>query len=178
MARLPILIWPDPLLEQVSRPVQEDELPLLQGLIDNMWETVEAADGAGLSAIQVGEPIRLIVLRIDGKREVYVNPEIQVEGKPLKMREGCLSLPNVFEPVERYPAVTVRAFDEAGVQFTLQTDGLRAHALQHEVDHLDGRVFPDRLPKRQARKLKWYFKAIRNIAAAKGITPSRLVFGW
>ena len=149
MARLPILEFPDPRLRTTARPVAEVNAKTRR-LIDDMLETMYEAPGIGLAAIQVGVPRRLIVLDVaDHEKEppqplVMVNPQILQLGSELKpYEEGCLSLPDVRVDIERPSTVTVRFLDRDGRQQTLDVDGLLATAVQHEIDHLDGRLIID-----------------------------------
>ena len=149
MSTLPIITLPDPLLRQKSTAIERVDGEL-QRLIDDMLETMYEAPGIGLAAIQVGVPRRLIVLDVaDHEKEppqplVMVNPQILQLGSELKpYEEGCLSLPDVRVDIERPSTVTVRFLDRDGRQHTLDVDGLLATAVQHEIDHLDGRLIID-----------------------------------
>jgi peptide deformylase len=152
MPELPIITLPDPLLRQVSKPVEriDDEL---RRLIDGMFETMYAAPGVGLAAVQVGVPLRLIVLDASGKEEerhpiCMINPEIVSLGSEKRLyEEGCLSIPDVRVEIERPSTVTVRYLDGEGKPRELAADGLLATAIQHELDHLDGRLIIDFLSK-------------------------------
>jgi len=144
MAVLTILRYPDPRLHQVAAPVTEfdDEL---RRLVRDMAETMYAAPGVGLAATQVDVHRRVIVVDVsEDKSElrVFVNPEIvSASGERKVYEEGCLSVPGIYEEVERPDRITARAFDEHGAPFTVEADGLLAVCLQHEIDHLNGRVF-------------------------------------
>ena len=149
MAELPIITLPDPILRQTSSAVERVDDDLRQ-LMDDMLETMYEAPGIGLAAIQVGIPKRLIVLDVadhdaEGKQPlVMVNPEIVQRGSELKSyEEGCLSIPDVKVEIERPSTVIVRYVDRNAEQQTLEADGLLATAIQHEVDHLDGRLIID-----------------------------------
>jgi peptide deformylase len=147
MALLPILEFPDPRLRQRAVPVTEfDEA--LSRLVDDMLETMYAAPGIGLSATQVDVRQRLLVIDVSETHDdplVFVNPEIlSTEGRA-KSEEGCLSVPGIFDQVERAAKVRVRARDRTGETFERDLEGLLAVCLQHELDHLDGKLFVDYL---------------------------------
>lgn len=163
MAILPIVQLPDAVLRQFSTPVQQVDAAILK-LADNMLETMYAAPGVGLAAIQVGVPKRLIVLDTAGDNEpkkplVVINPEIVRLGPELRTyEEGCLSIPDVRVEIERPSTVIIRYVDREGRQQQLDADGLLATAIQHEVDHLDGKLIVDFLTRLKRdiviRKLK------------------------
>ncbi len=144
-----IVVWPDPILKEVAAPVVRVDDSIRQ-LLDDMAETMYAADGVGLAAPQVAELKRAVVIdtspRQEGQRLIHlVNPEIvKYEGKT-SYTEGCLSVPGEAEDVERAAKVWVRALDYHGKPFELEADGLLAIALQHETDHLNGTLFVDYL---------------------------------
>jgi peptide deformylase len=150
MAKLPILTLPDPLLRKPSSPVGRIDAELRR-LMDDMLETMYAAPGVGLAAVQVGVPLRLIVLDTSGDEEekrpiVMVNPEIvRRTSEKRSHEEGCLSIPDVRVEIERPAEVTVRFRDRHGEDRELTADGLLATAVQHEIDHLDGRLIIDYL---------------------------------
>ena len=148
MALLPIITLPDPLLRKTSALVErvDDDL---RRLADDMLETMYEAPGVGLAAVQVGVLRRLIVLDTSGKDEerrplVLINPEIVTLGSELRIHEeGCLSIPDVRVEIERPGMLTVRYLDRDGKPQQLDADGLLATAIQHEVDHLNGRLIID-----------------------------------
>jgi peptide deformylase len=118
----------------------------LEKLIADMFETMEAAPGVGLAAPQIGIPIRLIVFSADEKRMALLDPEIvRASTEMVEEEEGCLSLPNYYGPVKRHVTVTVKARTPAGKEIRLKADGLLARVLQHEIDHLNGALFIDRM---------------------------------
>jgi peptide deformylase len=144
MAVLTILRYPDQRLHQVARPVKVfDER--LRTLVRDMAETMYQAPGVGLAATQVDVHERVIVIDVSDARDdlhVFINPEIVDASADRKVyEEGCLSVPGVYEEVERPDRVRVRAQNEHGEVFEVEADGLLAVCLQHEIDHLDGRVF-------------------------------------
>ena len=147
MARLAILEFPDPRLRTRAQPVTHFDAALSR-LIDDMFETMYAAPGIGLAATQVDVHQRLIVIDISEKHdqpEVFINPVILAREGKEKMEEGCLSVPTIFEDVERAAKVRVRAQDRNGVEFERELEGLLAVCLQHEMDHLEGKLFVDYL---------------------------------
>ncbi len=150
MAIRPILTAPDPRLKVVSRPVEtvDDDL---RRLMRDMLDTMYAAPGVGLAAIQVGEPLRVIVIDVsddDEKQDplYLVNPEILSASEEMRVyEEGCLSLPEQFAEVERPARVHVRYLDYDGAERELHAEGLLATCIQHEMDHLEGILFVDHL---------------------------------
>jgi peptide deformylase len=160
-----IVIWPDPVLKQVAQPVDRVD-DTIRRLLDDMAETMYAADGVGLAAPQIAEGRRCIVIdtspRQEGQKLIHlVNPElVQLEGTTT-YNEGCLSIPGEAEEVERAARVRVRALDYSGKPFELDCEGLLSIAVQHEFDHLQGVLFVDHLSslkreiiRRRMKKLK------------------------
>lgn len=150
MAIRTILHYPDKRLRDPGRPVTEFG-PELQQLVDDMAETMYAAPGVGLAATQIGEAKRLFLIDVaTGDDEpsdlrVFVNPEIIERNGEVRWEEGCLSFPGVHEEIDRAERVKVRAQDRDGKPFELEADGLLAIAIQHENDHLDGKLMVDHL---------------------------------
>lgn len=158
MAKLPIVVLPDPVLRQVSKPVQKVDADVRR-LLDDMLETMYAAPGVGLAAIQVGVPKRIVVLDIgdedddededDGRarRPLFlINPEIVERSEEQRLHEeGCLSIPDVRVEIGRPAKVHVRYLDREGKPQELAAEGLLATAIQHEIDHLDGKLIIDYL---------------------------------
>ena len=144
MAVLNILRYPDPRLHQVAKPVDSFD-DRLRTLVSDMAETMYQAPGVGLAATQIDVHERVIVIDVSDARDqlhVFVNPQIIESSDDRKVyEEGCLSVPGVYEEVERPDRVKVRAHDASGEAFEVDADGLLAVCLQHEIDHLDGRVF-------------------------------------
>ncbi len=157
MAQRTILHYPDPRLRRRAAPVAEvtDEI---RKLVADMAETMYAAPGIGLAAIQVNEPRCVIVIDISETRDqllVLINPRIVEKDGEQVLEEGCLSVPGIYEPVTRAAHVKVRALDRDGKPFELEVRGLLAACIQHEIDHLDGKVFVDYLSRlKQARICK------------------------
>lgn len=148
MAQLPILRYPDPRLHTVAKPVAAVD-DRVRALISDMLETMYAAEGVGLAATQVDVHVRLIVMDTSESRDqpvVLINPEVVAHSDEKAVNEeGCLSVPTVYDRVERNARVTVRALDREGQPFELQAEGLTAVCVQHEMDHLLGKVFVDYL---------------------------------
>ena len=149
MAVLPILEYPDKRLREKANPVQS-VTPEIQKLVDDMAETMYAAPGVGLAANQVGVLLRVFVIDTAGDDDpsdlrVFINPEILSLDGEVVWQEGCLSFPGINESVERAEKVRVRALDRSGQPFELEADGLLGVAIQHENDHLDGKLMIDKL---------------------------------
>lgn len=147
MALLPILEFPDPRLRTRAQPVKEVDAALRK-LIDDMFETMYAAPGIGLAATQVNVHKRLLVIDISEKHNeplALINPEIVAREGVEESEEGCLSVPGIYDKVSRAEKVRVRALDRSGKQIEFDADGLLAVCIQHEMDHLDGKLFVDYL---------------------------------
>ena len=148
MALLSILRYPDPRLHTVARPVAQVDARIRR-LVDDLLETMYEADGVGLAATQVDVHERLLVMDTSDSRDrplVLVNPEIIAHSAELKRsEEGCLSVPTIYDQVERYARVTVRALGRDGQAFEFESEGLAAVCVQHEMDHLLGKVFVEYL---------------------------------
>jgi peptide deformylase len=154
---LDIRVLGDPVLRKPTKPVGQitDEL---RSLIANMFETMYAAEGIGLAAPQVGRTERITVVDVDGQKYALINPQILETSGPIdKAEEGCLSIPEIYADVERPSQVTVRALDENGKEYDLTANELLGRCIQHEVDHLEGRLFIDYLSplKRKSALAKW-----------------------
>jgi peptide deformylase len=148
MALLPILKYPDPRLREVAKPVAVVD-DGVRRLVDDMLETMYAQEGVGLAATQVDVHRRVIVMDTSSERNrpvVLINPQLTARSEELGFsEEGCLSVPATFERIARHERVTVQALDREGQSFELQADGLSAVCVQHEMDHLDGKVFVEYL---------------------------------
>ena len=156
MATLTILNYPDPRLHTVAKPVK-DVNGDIRRFVDDMAETMYAAPGIGLAATQVNQHIQLIV--IDTSKEqndllVLINPKIVVKSGTQDYEEGCLSVPGVYEMVTRAEKITVEALDRSGKQFKLDAEGLLAVCIQHEMDHLLGKVFVEYLSPLKRNRIK------------------------
>ena len=156
MAKLTILEYPDPRLRTRAVPVAAVD-DSIRALIDDMLETMYAAPGVGLAATQVNVHKRVLVADITREQNqplAFVNPEIiEREGKT-EAEEGCLSVPGIYEKVTRSEHVKVRALDPQGEPFTLEAEGLLAVCIQHEIDHLDGKVFVEHLSQLKQSRIK------------------------
>ncbi|WP_375645664.1 peptide deformylase [Bartonella sp. TT29SHDZB] len=149
-----LVTLPDPILREVSKPVERVDAAL-QKLADDMLETMYNAKGVGLAAIQIGIPLRMLVIDVSGNSEdeqkkplVIINPEILwLSDERNIYKEGCLSIPDYFAEVERPKRLCVRYQDREGKQIEIEADDLLATCLQHEIDHLDGRLFIDYISK-------------------------------
>ena len=156
MSRLSILEFPDPRLRRVAKPVEsvtERERKLAADMLETMYE----ARGIGLAATQVNEGVRLVVMDLSEDRSeprFFINPEITDRVGSQTCEEGCLSVPGIYAEVKRAEKVTVRALGLDGAPFELEADGLLAVCIQHEIDHLDGKVFVDYLSSLKRRMVE------------------------
>ena len=156
MAQLEILHFPDSRLRSEAAPVHvvDDEIDRLVG---DMFETMYAAPGIGLAATQVNVPKRLLVLDISEEKDrpmCFINPEILEKSGEEETEEGCLSVPGIYERVRRAEHIKVRALDRNGEPFELEADGLLAVCIQHEIDHLDGKLFVDYLSELKRQRIR------------------------
>lgn len=159
--KLPIISYGDPILKRKGEVIEKD-YPNLQQLVADMFETMYAAHGVGLAAPQIGQSIRLFVIDASPYEEdepglshfkkVFINAElVNEEGEKWLFNEGCLSIPDVREDVSRYPTIRMRYLDEHWVEHEDEFDGLAARIIQHEYDHIEGKLFTDKLsPLRKA----------------------------
>jgi peptide deformylase len=157
MAKLDILRYPDPRLHTVAKPVKEVDARIRQ-LVDDMLETMYAADGVGLAATQVDVHERVIVIDTSEARDdsrVLVNPELIWRSDEMTFSdEGCLSVPQIYDKVKRHARVTVRALDRDGKECEFTAEGLLAVCVQHEMDHLLGKVFVEYLSALKRDRIK------------------------
>ena len=157
MAQLPILRYPDPRLHTVAKPVAEVDARIRQ-LVDDMLETMYAAEGVGLAATQVDVHERVIVMDTSDTHDqplVLINPEILARSEEMMLGdEGCLSVPQVYDKVPRHARVTVRALGRDGQPYEFTADGLTAVCVQHEMDHLVGKVFVEYLSPLKRDRIK------------------------
>ena len=147
MAILDILEYPDPRLRTRAKPVKQVD-DAVRKLIEDMFETMYEAPGIGLAASQVNVHRRIIVVDVSENRDephAFINPELSTFGEKLESEEGCLSVPGFYEPVTRYEGVRVAALDTQGEPVEAEFEGLLAVCIQHECDHLDGKLFVDYL---------------------------------
>lgn len=165
MAKRPIIKLPDPVLKTVSEPVEtvDDDI---RALLDDMLETMYDAPGIGLAAIQIGERKRLVTIDLSRDEtpkqpHFFINPEIVwTSDEMATYEEGCLSIPEVFEEVERPAECRVRFLDRDGAECELHCDGLLATCIQHEIDHLNGVLFIDHISRlKRERVVKKFTKA-------------------
>ena len=150
MALLPILEFPDPRLRTRAAPVEPEQVttPEFQRLVDDMFETMYAAPGIGLAATQVDRHLRFMVIDVSEDKSapmVFINPEIVARQGQRVYQEGCLSVPGIYADVTRSDTITVEALDRHGQPFSLEADGVLAVCVQHEMDHLEGKLFVDYL---------------------------------
>ena len=176
MALLSILRYPDPRLHKVAQPVSVID-DRLRALIDDMFDTMYDAKGIGLAATQVDVHQRLIVIDVSEERDqrlVLINPELLwASDERVKGDEGCLSVPGIYDGVERAERVKVRALDEQGQAREIEADGLLAVCIQHEMDHLMGKVFVEYLsPLKQGRIKTKLLKAERQEKADRAKEPA------
>ena len=171
MALLPILEFPDPRLRTKAVPVDAARLsePSFQQLFDDMFETMYDAPGIGLAASQVDVHQRFMVIDVSDDKSrplVFVNPEIVASEGGQVYQEGCLSVPGIFADVTRADTITVRFLDRQGQPQELTTDGLLAVCIQHEMDHLDGKLFVDYLSPLKREMVRKKLAKQRRAAAA------------
>ncbi|MFK7814189.1 MAG: peptide deformylase [Maribacter sp.] len=168
---LPIVAYGDPVLRKVGTEIDKD-YPKLQDLISNMWETMYGAKGVGLAAPQIGLQIRMFMvdttpfaddeelsekerIQLDGFRKTFINAHMEEEvGEEWVFNEGCLSIPDVREDVKRKDTITISFMDENFKSHTETYDGLLARVIQHEYDHIEGKLFTDKLSGLKKRLLK------------------------
>lgn len=165
MALLKVVFYPHPVLAQVAEPITQFDEDLKQ-FVQNMYETMYAENGVGLAAPQVAISKRLAVVDVSDERNkpfVIINPEIiEKQGEEL-MEAGCLSVPHTYDKVPRATKVKIRAQDETGKFFEMEGEGLLAHCLQHEIDHLNGKLYIDYLsPLKRKRLLKKMEKNLKH----------------
>jgi peptide deformylase len=156
MARLDILHYPDARLHTIAKPVAAVDARIRQ-LVDDMAETMYAAPGIGLAATQVNVHQRVVVIDISETHDdllVLINPEIIARSGSEESEEGCLSVPGIYDKVTRAERISVRALDRNGKSFELKADGLLAVCIQHEMDHLIGKVFVDYLSGLKRNRIK------------------------
>ena len=171
MALLPILEYPNPRLRIKAQPMTPaDFTPELQQLIDSMFETMYAAPGIGLAATQVDFHKRLLVIDVSKDREeplVFINPEILAKEGVGTLEEGCLSVPGIFDEIVRAAKIKVRALDRHGNEFERDCDDILAVCVQHEMDHLEGKLFVDYLSDLKRERIRKKLDKDRKDKAAK-----------
>lgn len=166
MALLPVLCYPDPALRKISEPVTafDDDL---QKLIEDMFETMYENNGGGLAAVQVGVHQQVFVTDPASKSEdkqpmVFINPEILAKEGAVVMEEGCLSIPDVWVPIERPVKITVRAMNEKEESFEIEADGYLGRCIQHEMDHFAGKLEIDYLSPLKRQRIEKKYNKLRN----------------
>jgi len=177
MAILEILHYPDPRLREKARPVEavDDEI---RQLVDDMFETMYAAPGIGLASIQVNVPRRVVVIDVSEDREqplCLINPEILERRGEETMEEGCLSVPGYYDKVTRADSVRVRALNRDGESFEMDAEGLLAVCIQHEIDHLDGKLFVDYLSSLQRQRVRKKLEKDRRQSTADDTGAHRVI---
>lgn len=167
MAILEILQYPDPRLAHPAQRVEKID-DATRRLIDDMIETMYTAPGVGLAATQVAVPKQIVVIDVSEDRSdlrVFINPEVTRREGVAVNQEGCLSVPGIYDNVERAESVTVTALDRNGARFTLNASGMLAACIQHEVDHLQGKVFVERLSDLKQNRIRAKLKKRQRKAA-------------
>ncbi|QGU32342.1 peptide deformylase [Thermochromatium tepidum] len=167
MAILDILVFPDPRLRQKAQPVEQVD-NRIRRLIDDMFETMYAAPGIGLAATQVNVQRQVLVIDISKEHDspmCLINPRILAREGTEQMEEGCLSVPGFFETVTRAAHVSVEALDRNGNPFRLNAEGLLAVCIQHEIDHLDGKLFVDHISILKRQRIRHKLEKQRKEAA-------------
>jgi peptide deformylase len=165
--KLPIVAYGDPVLKKIGTDIDKD-YPALKQLISDMFDTMYHANGVGLAAPQIGLPIRLFIVDTgeddDGKpgyKQVFINAEILEEtGEAWSFNEGCLSIPDIRENIMRKPNIKITYFDENWVEHTDDVDGMPARVIQHEYDHIEGKLFTDKVSVLRKTMLKSKLDAI------------------
>ncbi|MEE9319778.1 MAG: peptide deformylase [Granulosicoccus sp.] len=165
MLTLDILLYPDPLLRRTAVPVTEVDAQVA-ALVDRMFHTMYEAPGIGLAATQINTHERIVVIDVSEEKNsplTLINPELLLAEGEAETQEGCLSIPGVFEIIKRPEQIKVSAIDREGSPFELETDGLLAVCIQHEIDHLEGKLFVDYLsPLKRNRIRKRMIKLVRD----------------
>ncbi|MFC3561365.1 peptide deformylase [Pedobacter jamesrossensis] len=165
--KLPIVAYGDPVLKKVGADIDKD-YPELKQLINDMFDTMYYANGVGLAAPQIGLPIRLFIVDTGededgnpGYKKVFINAKILEEtGEPWSFNEGCLSIPDIRENIMRKPNIKVNYFDENWIEHTDDVDGMSARVIQHEYDHIEGKLFTDKVSVLRKTMLKSKLDAI------------------
>jgi peptide deformylase len=176
MTRLTILEYPDPRLRTIAQPVEtvDDEL---RTLVDDMLETMYASKGIGLAATQVNVHRRLLVADVSEGQDqplVFINPEVVAREEVDIHQEGCLSVPGIYEDVERAQRVRVKALGRDGQPFEMDAEGLLAICVQHEIDHLDGKLFVDYLSELKRQRIRKKLEKERKLrgTASEKVRPT------
>ncbi|MDO4795058.1 MAG: peptide deformylase [Brachymonas sp.] len=175
MALLPILVYPDPKLHTVARPVEVVD-DAIRALVSDMFDTMYDANGVGLAATQVDVHQRVVVMDVSETRDqrvVLINPEIEWFDEERQVGdEGCLSVPGMYDGVERATRVRVRALDENGNSRVIEAEGLMAVCIQHEIDHLNGKLFVEHLSPLKRNRIKTKLLKAKREATRKAQAPA------
>jgi len=174
MSILDVLNFPDPRLRNKARPVERVGTEIHR-LVDDMFETMYDAPGIGLAAPQVNVSSEIVVIDVSEERNsplCFINPEILARRGSEEMEEGCLSVPGIYESVQRAEWIRVRALDRDGKTFELETDGILAVCIQHEVDHLYGKLFVDYLSSLKRQRIRKKLEKSRRQNKAAGPRPT------
>lgn len=166
MPLLQILHYPDPRLYNTANPVRRVDHEV-QALVDDMFETMYAAPGIGLAAVQVNVPLRMITIDVSENKQAplcLINPELIETRGLVELEEGCLSVPGVYEIVPRAGWIRLRAMNRAGEHFEMEAEDLLAVCIQHEMDHLDGKLFVDYLSQLKRQRIKKKVKKLHKQA--------------
>jgi peptide deformylase len=177
MSTLDILTFPDPRLRNKAKPVPVVSNEIRR-TVDDMFETMYQAPGIGLAAVQVDIPLQIIVIDISEKKDsplCLINPEILERQGTEEMEEGCLSVPGFYEQVSRAEKIRVRALNREGEVFELETDGLLGVCIQHEVDHLHGKLFVDYLSSLKRQRIRKKLEKERRQHRPQPVDPRRRV---
>jgi peptide deformylase len=167
MAILEVLQFPDDRLRTIAKPVKEIDKGV-KTLVENMFETMRDENGIGLAATQVNVHKRIVVMDVSENQDtprVFINPEITHREGSTISEEGCLSVPNNYAQVERAEKITVTALDKEGKEFSLEADGLLAICIQHELDHLKGKLFVDYLSPLKRKRIRTKLEKEARLAA-------------
>ena len=177
MAILDILHFPDPRLRNHAKVVEKVDDSVRQ-LVDDMFETMYQAPGIGLAAVQVNVAKRVIVVDISENHDqplTFINPEILEQAGEEEMDEGCLSVPGFYETVKRAERIKVRALGRDGEAFEMEADGLLAVCIQHEIDHLDGKLFVDYLSNLKRQRIRKKLEKEARLTAADKAHERQLI---
>ena len=156
MALLNVLKFPDERLRTVAKPIKDVDTHV-QNIVDDMFQTMRAEKGIGLAATQVDIHQRIVVIDVSEDYSaplVLINPEVIDKQGSIISEEGCLSVPNNYAKIERAKSLTIKALDRDGKEYEMQADGLLAKCIQHELDHLDGKLFVDYLSALKRQRIK------------------------
>lgn len=175
MSTLEILTFPDPRLRNKAKPVPavDDEI---RDIVDAMFETMYQAPGIGLAAIQVNIPLRILVVDVSEQKDsplCLINPEITDRRGRAEMEEGCLSVPGFYEQIDRAETIRVRALDRDGEPIEMEASGLLAVCIQHETDHLDGKLFVDYLSPLKRQRIRKKLEKDQRRPDSKPAAPGR-----